>query len=141
MLNELLEDFIRDPDASWSCGRFGAIAEFHRDAGEPVEIATAPALTAATDRGAIRIERHPALRAVAYETISSCIESWGQGVALCLPRAQATMSGRATVTEIGPDAASVRQRFEHPSFLANRARTSQRSRIRERFRKARVSLP
>lgn len=108
MLHDLLADFIRDPDASWSCGRFGAIAEFHRDADEAVEIATAPALVAATDRGAIRLEVRPDLRAVAYETISSSVESWGQGVVLCLPRPQAAMSGRTTVTELGPDRDAVR---------------------------------
>jgi len=108
MLHALLFDHIRDPDASWCCGRFGAIAEFHRDADEPVEIANGPAIAAATDRGAIRIEVLPSLRPVAYETISTCIESWGHGVALCLPHGLAAMSGRTVVTELGPDAASVR---------------------------------
>jgi hypothetical protein len=108
MLHELLLDHIHDPHASWSCGRFGAIAEFHRDADEPVEIDGGPAITAATSRGAIRIEVLPALRPVAYETISKCIESWGQGVALCLPRDLALMGGRTVVTELGPDLDAVR---------------------------------
>jgi hypothetical protein len=109
MLRALLVDHILDPHASWACGRFGAIAEFHRDPDEPVEIASRPTtIEASTDRGAIRIEVLPTLRPVAYETISSCMESWGQGVALCLPREAATMSGRSVVTELGPDAASVR---------------------------------
>jgi hypothetical protein len=108
MLHALLLDHIRDPHASWSCGRFGAIAEFHRDADEPVEIESGPAIAAATDRGAIRIEVLPDLRPVAYETISKCIESWGQGVALCLPRNLALMSGRTVVTELGPDVDAVR---------------------------------
>jgi hypothetical protein len=108
MLRALLLDHIRDPHASWACGRFGAIAEFHRDPAEPAEIATGPAVEASTSRGAIRLEVLPELRPVAYETISSCIESWGQGVALCLPRDRAAMSGRAVVTELGPDRDSVR---------------------------------
>jgi len=108
MLHDLLVDHIRDPHASWACGRFGAIAEFHRDPDEPAEIATGPMIEASTSRGAIRIEVLPELRPVAYETISSCIESWGQGVALCLPRDKAAMSGRAVVTELGPDHAAVR---------------------------------
>ena len=65
MLHSLLLDHMRDPHASWACGRFGAIAEFHRDADEPVEIATAPAIGAATDRSAIRIVVLPELRPVA----------------------------------------------------------------------------
>lgn len=108
MLHALLLDHIRDPGSSWSCGRFGAIAEFHRDADEPVEIATAPAIFAATSRGAIRIEVLPELRPVAYETITTCIESWGQGVVLCLPRDVALMSGRTVVTELGLDVGAVR---------------------------------
>ena len=113
MLRSFLLDHIRDPDASWSCGRFGAIAEFHRDADEPVEISTEPSITAATARGAIRLEVLPDLRPVAYETITSCIESWGQGVVLCLPQEQATMSGRSVVTELGPDRDAVRPQDRH----------------------------
>jgi len=108
MLHALLIDHILDPQASWACGRFGAIAEFHRDPDEPAEIATGPAVEASTSRGAIRLEVLPDLRPIAYETISSCIESWGQGVVLCLPRDKAAMSGRTVVTELGPDHAAVR---------------------------------
>lgn len=108
MPQTLLVDHITDPHASWSCGRFGVIAEFHRDADEPVEIRTEPDLVAVTDRGAIRIEQQVELRPVAYETISKRSDSWGQGVALCLPRALARMSGRTVVTELGPDTSAVR---------------------------------
>ncbi len=108
MPHNLLLDNIADPHASWSCGRFGVIAEFHRDTDEPVEIHTESDLVAVTDRGAIRIEKHDELRLVAYETISKRSDSWGQGVALCLPRAVARMSGRSVVTELGPDASAVR---------------------------------
>jgi hypothetical protein len=45
MLHDLLADHIRDPHASWACGRFGAIAEFHRDPDEPAEIATGPVIS------------------------------------------------------------------------------------------------
>lgn len=116
MLRSLLVDHIRDPGASWACGRFGAIAEFHRDFDEPVEIATEPSIVAATSRGAIRLEVLPELRPVAYETISSCIESWGQGVALCLPRKAAAMNGRSVVTELGPDRDAVRPQ-DHDAIL------------------------
>jgi hypothetical protein len=104
----LLLDYLKDPDSSWSCGRFGAIAEFHRDADEPVDIVERPALTAATARGALRIEASPELRPVAYETISKCIDSWGHGLALCLPREAARMAGRTLVTDLGPDRAALR---------------------------------
>lgn len=110
MPHTLLLDHVHDAGTSWSCGCFGAIAEFHRDADEPVEIATAPQLVAVTGRGAIHVELVPELRPVAYETISTCIESWGQGVALCLPQGVAAMSGRSVVTELGPDVGAVRAR-------------------------------
>ena len=38
---ELIEAQLADPDAQWSLGTFGAIAEFMRDADEPAEIAHA----------------------------------------------------------------------------------------------------
>jgi hypothetical protein len=109
MIRTLILDHIHDPDSSWSVGRFGAIAEFHRDRDEKVEIRDTPAITAATDRGAIRIDVLPEVRPVAYETISTCITSWGQGVALCLPNSLARMSGRIVVTELGPDRQAVRE--------------------------------
>jgi len=108
MLHALLLHHLRDPDASWSCGRFGAIAEFHRDIGEPVILSEGPALQAVTARGAIRIDPVGELRPVAYETISKCIDSWGHGVALCLPREKARMSGRMLVTELGLDREALR---------------------------------
>jgi uncharacterized protein DUF6925 len=108
MVRPLLLDHLKDPESSWSCGRFGAIAEFHRDVGEPVELGEGHALSAVTPRGAIRIDDAPALRPVAYETISKCIDSWGHGLALCLPRDRARMNARAVVAELGPDRDAVR---------------------------------
>lgn len=105
----LLLDHLNDPGSSWSVGRFGAIAEFHRDSDEPVALtSTEAAISVSTDRGAVRIDVRQPVRPIAYETISSCIESWGQGVALCLPSDVAKMSGRAVVTELGPDDQAVR---------------------------------
>jgi hypothetical protein len=108
MPNALLVDHIRDYQSSWSCGRFGAIAEFHRGRDEAVEISTGPTLSAVTARGAIRIECLAELRPLAYETVGKEMGSWGQGVALCLPRSVARMSGRTVVTELGPDESALR---------------------------------
>src|SRR6202000_2099337 len=88
--------------------RFGAIAEFHRDEDEPVTL-SGDRLSAVTARGAIRIENAARLRLVAYETISKCMDSWGHGVALCLPRDEARMSGRTSVTELGSDRGALRE--------------------------------
>ncbi len=108
MPQDLLLDHLKNPASSWSCGRFGAIAEFHRDDGEPVTFGERGTLAAITPRGAIRINQVPGLRPVAYETITKCIDSWGHGVALCLPREQARMSGRSVVAELGPDQDALR---------------------------------
>lgn len=107
MAHDLLVEHLNDAGSSWMCGRFGAIAEFHRDEDEPVAIATSPALSAATDRGAMRLMPLPELQPIAYETVSKCM-TWGQGVALCLPEAEARMSGRSVVAELGPDREAVR---------------------------------
>ena len=63
----MLRRYIADPTASWGLGTFGAIAEFHRTADEPVSIATATALQVVTTRGALRITMPEDIRAFAYE--------------------------------------------------------------------------
>ena len=55
---ELIEAQIADPDAQWSLGTFGAIAEFMRDADEPAEIAPGRAI----DLGRDAARRHCASR-------------------------------------------------------------------------------
>ncbi|MCX7361945.1 MAG: hypothetical protein NTV97_08785 [Alphaproteobacteria bacterium] len=106
-MRRLLLDHLNNPDSSWMCGRFGAVAEFHRDPGEPVDIVVEPTIAVATARGGMRLDVPSELRLVAYETLGKCT-SWVQGVALCLPDELARMGGRAVVTELGPDSEAVR---------------------------------
>ncbi len=106
-LRDLLLEHLHDPAASWSCGRFGAVAEFHRDAGEPAAL-DAAALSISTARGALRIDLAAATRAVAWEAPASAPDGWTHGIALCLPRAAARMGGRTTIAELGPDGDAVR---------------------------------
>lgn len=107
MPRSLLVDHLHDPRTSWSCGRFGAIAEFHRDPGEAAEIEEGTALTAATARGGLRVEALPGLRAVPY-TLKGHGGAGGPAVALCLPAEAARMAGRRVVAELGPDGAALR---------------------------------
>ncbi len=96
-------------DSSWNVGTFGAIAEFHRDAGEDVEIVeTATGGTLSTGRGALRVALVPGVRAVAYEGVSARPETWTHGVAFCLEEAAAAMSGNGGITERGPDRDAIR---------------------------------
>jgi len=107
-LQSLLSHYARQPDSTWTCGAFGALAEFNFSPGEQITFAEGPAVGAATNRGAFRVEVMPELRVVAYETLSKNAGRWGQGLALCLPRELALMGRRTVVTELGPDEQAVR---------------------------------
>src|SRR5690349_6999802 len=104
---DLITEQLADPDAQWSLGTFGAIAEFSREADEPVDIQKGEiSASALTPRGGIRLLAHPDLRPIAFETVTT--EAWSQRIAFCLPQAAAAMSGRDVLTEIGPDKEALR---------------------------------
>src|ERR1043165_3586745 len=104
---DLSTEQLADPEAQWSLGTFGAIAEFSRDADERAEIQHGEmSASVVTPRGGIRPLPHPALRPIAVETVTT--QAWSQRVAFCLPQAAAAMSGRDVLTEIGPDNESLR---------------------------------
>lgn len=108
-LRDLLTEAINDWRAGWSVGSFGAIAEFHQDPSEPLDVDAAAELTRATARGAIRIDRLVGVRPVAYETLSPRPHRWSHGVALCLRDVDAARPERRRVlTELGPDNGAVR---------------------------------
>jgi hypothetical protein len=109
-LERVLGAQVADPATSWSLGSFGVIAEFVRDSDEPV-VARESGLTAATERGAIRLCASDELRLVASEGITR--ESWSQRVALCLPEASCAMHRRNVLTEIGPDTDAIRAADRH----------------------------
>ncbi|MEM9784211.1 MAG: hypothetical protein AAF899_17270 [Pseudomonadota bacterium] len=105
-LGAVLETHLGDWQAGWSIGSFGAIAEFHHDAGEAA-VVTGP-LTRATARGAIRIERVEDVVPVAWEALSKNPERWQHGLVLCLPAERARRDGRTVLTELGPDPDAIR---------------------------------
>ena len=105
----LLEARLACPDTHWHMGAFGVVAEFLRDADEPVAFPEGRGLAAATARGAIRLEPNGDLTPFAYEGAMSRAKSWSQHVALGLPRAACALNRRAALTELGPDAAAVRE--------------------------------
>jgi hypothetical protein len=90
---------------SWSIGVLGALAEFHRDEGEPC---TYGPTSVVTERGALRIDIAPATRAIAYEVVTQNVDSWNHGVALCLPQGSCEMNARRAITELGRDHEAIR---------------------------------
>lgn len=109
-LEYLLRRHMADWRTGWSMGTFGAIAEFHQDAGEITVVDELHSLMRATRRGAIHLDRRrlAGIRAVAYETISPRRHRWSQAVSLCLPDAQARRAVRSVLTELGPDDDAIR---------------------------------
>lgn len=113
---ELISEQLADPEAQWSLGTFGAIAEFMRDADEAADIvSTDLSISAVTPRGGIKLEALPGLRPVAFETVTT--SSWSQRVAFCLPEAAAKMNRRGVLTELGPDMQALRAEDRHAQMF------------------------
>lgn len=102
-----IADHFRRTSSAWSMGSFGAIAEFHHVAGDPVPRLLDGGIV--TDRGGLRLTDMGAIRPVAWETLSPRPHRWQQGVSLCVEAAQAAMAQRKVLTEIGPDPTPLRQ--------------------------------
>ncbi|WP_254604930.1 DUF6925 family protein [Sphingomonas bacterium] len=98
----MLDTMIADPRHGWSIGTFGAIGEFARDDDEPAEISRdGDTRTIVTARGGMRVRLDPAIQIVAYDTLASDGETWGQSVAFCLPEPAQIEQGR--VIALGRD--------------------------------------
>lgn len=107
-LDKALRHYLANPTASWGLGTFGAVAEFHRTADEPVRTRAEAPYEVVTERGAIRITSTQGLRALAYELPGAAAGSWHHAVALCLPTSQMAMHRREVLTECGPDTEALR---------------------------------
>jgi len=104
-VRDLVTRELRVASTSWSIGVLGALAEFHRNEGEPCTYGATSVLTAG---GALRIDVTQGTRAIAYELVTQDVNSWNHGVALCLPETSCGMNDRETITELGRDHEAVR---------------------------------
>lgn len=106
--SRLIDEMIADPRHGWSIGTFGAIGEFARDEDEPAAIDRADGTrSVVTARGAIRVAPVEGLRAIAFDTLSSDGDTWGQAVAFCLPAPERMEQGG--VTALGADKDALRE--------------------------------
>ncbi|GAA4784279.1 hypothetical protein GCM10023200_17370 [Actinomycetospora chlora] len=95
--------WVDDPDAGWSVGTYGALAEFLRDPDEPADVHHAPGrATVVTDRGGIDVHLTDDVVPVAWERRAG--DAWSQALALCV----VPTGGRSVITELGPDATALR---------------------------------
>src|SRR5262245_20134857 len=107
---------MADPRTNWSLGTFGAIAEFARDADEPLTLSRSDfALAAMTGRGGIRIEPGNGVRPFASE--STTRDSWNHRIALCLPERQCAMNQRTALTELGADREALREQHREATLF------------------------
>ncbi len=104
-LKTLLRKAISDPEAGWSMGSFGAIAEFHQDDSDTIQRDSPEELTRATMRGAIRIDcsKLGDIQPIAFEVLSPQPDRWSHALALCLPIVSVQSHQRNVLTKIGPD--------------------------------------
>ncbi|MDD7939257.1 hypothetical protein PHK61_12610 [Actinomycetospora lutea] len=96
--------WVDDPDAGWSVGTFGALAEFLRDPDEAAAVTRTPGgASVATPRGGIAVDLTGDVVPVAWERRAG--DSWSQALALCV---LADGGGRSVITELGPDVDALR---------------------------------
>lgn len=101
---EFLRQYATRSDVTWSIATFGAIAEFSFSDGEAVETTVdSDGISMVSPRGAFRFNIPPHVRIIAYEALSKHPDLWSQGIAVCLPEADAGLPSKSCITEIGVD--------------------------------------
>lgn len=103
----LLHQTLADPRNAWSIGTFGAIGEFMWTPEEEARTAFDDGhLELVTTRGGIRVQARDHVHVLAYETLSSDGETWGNCVAFCLPRSE--HGAEQMIRRLGADRESLR---------------------------------
>lgn len=107
-LSSLIDHMLADPRHGWSIGTFGAIGEFMRDQDEEVRfVRDGGTVSIVTPRAGIQVSSVPELQAIAFDTLSSDGETWGQSVMFCLPLPEC--AEHRTVLHLGKDEDALRE--------------------------------
>jgi len=105
--NNLLRNAIDDPRHEWSIGTFGAVGEFRWTEDEPMERRDRDGvIERVTGLAGIKIVPRDDARVIAYDSLHSDGETWGQWVVFCLPMVEPATDG--TVRRLGPDEDALR---------------------------------
>ena len=106
-INPVLREALADPQNGWSIGTFGAVGEFMRTPEEEADICFLDDIAeVVTARGGIRVQPHSDLNILAFETLASDGETWGNSVAFCLPLP--AQIGEQSIRCLGADSEALR---------------------------------
>lgn len=101
---DFVERSIRDASGTWVLGVVGAVGEFMRGAGEPVEIRRGPdRIEAITPRAALRLSIDDTIRALEIET-----KNRQKRIVLAVKKEYGALPTATRPTDLGLDAASIR---------------------------------
>lgn len=106
-LSALIAQHLAREDSAWSMGGFGALGEFLRASGEPVQLLPS-GMGIVSARGALSLEPPHGARAIAHETPSADPRLWNHAIEFCLPMDRAAMNRRRALTELGSDHGALR---------------------------------
>lgn len=109
-LSEFIARQLKDIQAGWSIGSFGAIGEFHQRMDDHLLVDDPTQLLYVTEKGGIWIDQemlHQS-KCIAYEGLSRNPQRWSSEVVFCLPELEARMNNRDQVTELGLDQGALR---------------------------------
>ncbi|MEM7543425.1 MAG: hypothetical protein AAF384_17840 [Pseudomonadota bacterium] len=108
-IKTLLKKYLQDPDAGFSIGAVGALAEFHSDEDRQQ---LSKGLGISSTKGAIRLERLDDAQAIAFETLSAKPDAWQHGIAIFISKSAAD-EPPDVLTELGEDTQAIQEIHRH----------------------------
>lgn len=107
--HDLIQSLLDNPAHAWSMGTFGAIGEFMRDADETVTRSDdGRTLEIITPRAGLRVTALDDLKPIAFDTLGSDGETWGQSMLFCLPVSAEQLKSGGVVRGLGADTDALR---------------------------------